>query len=282
MGKVKIKKSDIWIDMTPMSDVMTLLLTFFMLTSTFVKNEPVKVNTPGSVSEIKVPENGVLTILVSPEKDKAGNPTGEGQVFMSIDNTDQLGATLSTMTGAFGVSLNPKQIETFKSEGLFGVPMGDLSTYLTMNASKRPQYLQTKGIPLDSIKGGMSEFQQWVDAARNVNEDIKIAQKQGCQAFGTSEPTTFVEVNVVDKDGNLCPNADNQIFFSVSGEQDASGHGYLKTPKILGTDNGCQTSLERFTDLHRKAFFGKCVVVIKGKGILKAQAVDLKDASVAL
>ena len=44
MGKVKIKKSDIWIDMTPMSDVMTLLLTFFMLTSTFVKNEPVKVN----------------------------------------------------------------------------------------------------------------------------------------------------------------------------------------------------------------------------------------------
>ena len=172
MGKVKIKKSDIWIDMTPMSDVMTLLLTFFMLTSTFVKNEPVKVNTPGSVSEIKVPENGVLTILVSPEKDKAGNPTGEGQVFMSIDNTDQLGATLSTMTGTFGVSLNPKQIETFKSEGMFGVPMSDLSTYLTMNASKRPQYLQTKGIPLDSIKGGMSEFQQWVDAARNVNEDI--------------------------------------------------------------------------------------------------------------
>lgn len=177
MGKVKIKKSDIWIDMTPMSDVMTLLLTFFMLTSTFVKNEPVKVNTPGSVSEIKVPENGVLTILVSPEKDKAGNPTGEGQVFMSIDNTDQLGATLSTMTGTFGVSLNPKQIETFKSEGMFGVPMSDLSTYLTMNASKRPQYLQTKGIPLDSIKGGMSEFQQWVDAARNINEDIKIALK---------------------------------------------------------------------------------------------------------
>ena len=105
---------------------------------------------------------------------------------------------------------------------------------------------------------------------------------QGCQAFGSSDPTTFVEVNVVDKDGNLCPNADNQIFFSVSGEQDASGHGFLKTPKILGTDNGCQTSLERFTDSHRKAFFGKCVVVIKGKGTLTAQAVDLKDASVAL
>ena len=105
---------------------------------------------------------------------------------------------------------------------------------------------------------------------------------QGHQAYGTSDPTTFVEVNVVDKDGNLCPNADNQIFFSVSGEQEANGQNIPNTPKILGTDNGCQTSLERFTDSHRKAFFGKCVVVIKGKGTLKAQAVDLKDASVAL
>ena len=60
MGKVKIKKQSVWIDMTPMSDVMVLLLTFFMLTSTFVKNEAVKVVTPGSVSEIKVPENDVL------------------------------------------------------------------------------------------------------------------------------------------------------------------------------------------------------------------------------
>lgn len=64
MGKVKIKKEDVWIDMTPMSDVMTLLLTFFMLTSTFVKNEPVKVNTPGSVSEMKVPEMVFLQYLL--------------------------------------------------------------------------------------------------------------------------------------------------------------------------------------------------------------------------
>ena len=37
--------------------------------------------------------------------------------------------------------------------------MSDLSTYLTMNASKRPQYLQTKGIPLDSIKGDVYKRQ---------------------------------------------------------------------------------------------------------------------------
>ena len=84
MGKVKIKKSDIWIDMTPMSDVMTLLLTFFMLTSTFIKNEPVRVNTPGTVIETKVPETDVLTITVSPVKGQDGKPTGEGQVFLGM------------------------------------------------------------------------------------------------------------------------------------------------------------------------------------------------------
>ena len=177
MGKVKIKKSDVWIDMTPMSDVMTLLLTFFMLTSTFVKNEPVKVNTPGSVSEIKVPENGVLTILVSPEKDRAGKPTGQGQVFMSIDNTDQLGQTLEAMTSKFGVTLSDKQSKTFKNESTFGVPMNELSGYLAMSTQTRQKTLNTKGIPLDSIKGSMSEFQQWVEQARTVNENLKIALK---------------------------------------------------------------------------------------------------------
>ena len=177
MGKVKVKKSDVWIDMTPMSDVMTLLLTFFMLTSTFVKNEPVKVNVPGSVSEIKVPENGVLTILISPEKDATGKPTGEGQVFMSIDNTEQLGNTLSDMAGRFNVQLTPKQVETFKTESMFGVPMTKLSAYLQQPSANRTKMIVTEGIPLDSIDGGMSEFQNWVDAARTVNDEIKIALK---------------------------------------------------------------------------------------------------------
>ncbi len=177
MGKVKIKKNDVWIDMTPMSDVMTLLLTFFMLTSTFVKNEPVKVNTPGSISEIKVPENGVLTILVSPEKDALGKPTGEGQVFMSIDKSDDLSGTLDAMTSQFGVALSEPQKKTFTAESTFGVPMKELSGYLSMTTEGRQKTLGKKGIPLDSINGGMSEFQQWVDAARNVNSDIKIALK---------------------------------------------------------------------------------------------------------
>ena len=55
MGKVKIKRKSTLIDMTAMSDVTVLLLTFFMLTSTFLAKEPTVVMTPSSVSEEKVP-----------------------------------------------------------------------------------------------------------------------------------------------------------------------------------------------------------------------------------
>ena len=52
MGRFKIKKADLFIDMTPMSDVMLLLLTFFLMAGTFTKPEPVQVQAPGSISDI--------------------------------------------------------------------------------------------------------------------------------------------------------------------------------------------------------------------------------------
>lgn len=126
-------------------------------------------------------------------------------------------------------------------------------------------------------KNGKEIASQTIKTAGAPHHLVLKKTYQGTLAHGAAEPTTFVEVNVVDKDGNLCPNATNQVFFSVEKSPSAAS-----APVILGTDNGCQTSLERFTDPHRKAFFGKCVVVIKGKGTLKAQAVDLTSASLDL
>lgn len=167
MGKVKIKKSDVWIDMTPMSDVMVLLLTFFMLTSTFVKNEPVKVVTPGSVSEIKVPEKNVLNILV----DK------NGKIFMSMDNQAQMLDVLSGMTGQYGVSLSGAQQKKFQKDPMWGVPMDKLEQYLSLEETQMAEAIKSEGIPTDSIDGKNSEFQEWVKQARDVNPDIKLAIK---------------------------------------------------------------------------------------------------------
>ncbi len=87
---------------------------------------------------------------------------------------------------------------------------------------------------------------------------------------------TFITVEVVDKDGNLCPNAENQVFFEVDGNVN-----------IAGVDNGCQTSMERFKADNRKAFNGKCLVVLRagkqpGKATLKAKAVDLKTETITI
>jgi len=167
MGKVKLKKQDIWIDMTPMSDVMVLLLCFFMLTSTFTKPEPVKVVEPQSVAEIKVPEKDVLNILV----DK------EGKVFMNMDNQFQLGDVAMDVTDQFGISLTKTQLANFKSDPMFGAPMNVMEKFLNMEEGQRREQLKELGIPLDSIDGGKSEFQEWVKSARGVNSDIKVAIK---------------------------------------------------------------------------------------------------------
>lgn len=167
MGKIKIQKKDIWIDMTPMSDVMTLLLCFFMLTSTFLQPEPVQVNTPSSVSEVKVPENNVLNILVSPK----------GQIFIGTDNKNDMNAMLQTVTDKFGVTLNGTQLKHFKEESMVGAPMNVLAEYLSLDPEKMTEEIQKLGIPTDSIDGGYSEFREWVKAARDANPDIKIAIK---------------------------------------------------------------------------------------------------------
>lgn len=167
MGKIKIKKADVWIDMTPMSDVMTLLLCFFMLTSTFTKPEPVKVVTPSSVSEIKVPEKDVLNILV----DK------EGKVFMSMDNQIQLASVVGEVSDQFGITLTGKQQAAFVSDPMFGASMDKLEAYLNLDEMERQKALKELGIPLDSIDGDKSEFQLWVKAARNANSDVKVAIK---------------------------------------------------------------------------------------------------------
>ena len=167
MGKIKIQKKDIWIDMTPMSDVMTLLLCFFMLTSTFLTPEPVKVNTPSSVSEVKVPENDVLNILVSPE----------GNIYVGSENKNTMQEMMETVTGKFGVSLNGTQLKHFREDAMIGAPMNVFTDYYSLETDKMGEEIQKLSIPLDSIDGGKSEFQEWVTAARESNADIRIAIK---------------------------------------------------------------------------------------------------------
>ena len=166
MGRFKVKKQDTFIDMTPMSDVMVLLLTFFMLTATFVKEEPIKVNTPGSVSEIKIPENNLLTIFV--EK--------SGKVFMTMDSPDGLRKLAKQMSDDDKLSLEPNEVEIFAKAPTFGTPLNTMHGWL---ASDVKNEILTKskeaGIPCDSVN---NELKIWVTAAREAcGEGMRIAIK---------------------------------------------------------------------------------------------------------
>lgn len=78
---------------------------------------------------------------------------------------------------------------------------------------------------------------------------------------------TFITAEVVDERGTVCPWAENMIEFSADGGAE-----------IVATDNGCQTSMERFTAPRRKAFFGRCIVVVKGRGSVSAKSIGLRPA----
>jgi beta-galactosidase len=65
---------------------------------------------------------------------------------------------------------------------------------------------------------------------------------------------SFVTVRIEDKDGNLCPVADNLVHFSVKG----SG-------AIAAVDNGSAATTEPFHADYRKAFNGLALLVVQSR-----------------
>ena len=87
---------------------------------------------------------------------------------------------------------------------------------------------------------------------------------------------SFVTVKVVDKDGNLCPTAANEITFKVKGK------GYYRAGA-----NGEPTSLESFQAPHMKVFSGMMTAIVSsteepGKITLEATSKGLKKATLVI
>lgn len=87
---------------------------------------------------------------------------------------------------------------------------------------------------------------------------------------------SFITVKVLDNQGTIVPLADNLIHFNVTGEG-----------KLVGVDNGLQTSMESFKANERKAFNGSCLAVVQstektGRIILGATSDGLKETSIIL
>lgn len=164
MGKtVKVKKQSTFIDMTAMSDVTVLLLTFFMLTATFLPKEPVQVVSPRSVSETKVPENNVLTILIAQD----------GKVFLNFDENSLANkiAVLELVGRDYDITFTDKQKNSFREQTHVGMPIGRMSDFLNKSLSQQDDEIKSYGVPMDSAN---NQLKQWIKHAREVGGDNMV------------------------------------------------------------------------------------------------------------
>ena len=219
MGRVKIAKKSTFIDMTAMSDVTVLLLTFFMLTSTFLQKEPTTVLTPPSVSTEKVQETNFVQVLVSPE----------GKIWLTMNNDTSSAwsnekmrmAVLDKVAEIYNethknspVKFTEQQKYTFSKLGSFGVPLTQMGEFLDLatqpeGLTKMDKWLEGEdgnpnhitGIPIqwNSNADQPTEFQMWIKAMRQTeNENLAQAIKDGSGiAIKADQNTSFDVVHMV-------------------------------------------------------------------------------------
>ena len=178
MGKIKVKKQSTFIDMTAMSDVTVLLLTFFMFTSTFRAMEPIQVVAPASVSEIPIPEQNLATILVD---------LG-GKIFMSFTNDQDKTDALVAMGEDYGITFTNEQINSFRKLKAFGVPINFMTSFLDLSETDQQKHMEDLenlrvGIPTGAMsdeRGSFAvdnEFLRWISHATSKNSNLLIAIK---------------------------------------------------------------------------------------------------------
>jgi biopolymer transport protein ExbD len=165
MPKIKVPKKTPSLDMTPMVDLAFLLVTFFMLTTKFRPDEPVIVDQPSSVSEIPLPDKGVIMLTID----------NKGRVFFNVEGQQTRMDILDRLAERFTLTFDEKERKRFAVLSSIGLPKEQLKQYLQANDDQRKEMNKaTPGIPTDSLN---NELTFWINAARNVAPRYSIAIK---------------------------------------------------------------------------------------------------------
>lgn len=153
MPKIKMPRKSTHIDMTAMCDVAFLLLTFFMLATSFKPPEVVTVRSPGSTSTMSIPEGYILITL-----DKAG------RVFYSLDDAKVKRSVIEQINDDKQLGLTSAEIENFVIGGAVGVTFSQLKSYLGLTPDEQREYAKTApGIPTDTTNNyEVNELAYWM------------------------------------------------------------------------------------------------------------------------
>ena len=169
MPKIKLPTKSPHIDMTPMVDLFSVVLTFLMLTTTMRQPEPAPVDTPYSISEKPTPDFNTMTLLLSKDN----------KVFLNFDNgQDTLLKFRPRILTAMGARYNivftePELREFEKYPSSIGVPISKMKEFLDTKDNKLRTAMET-GIPLDSTDNQLSD---WILCTRSVNPNVQACIK---------------------------------------------------------------------------------------------------------
>lgn len=162
MARVKPKRQGIHMDMTAMSDMAWLLLTFFILTTQFKKPDIVPVKTPSSVAETKLQDGDLMRITIN----DAGN-----YYFSIVDDRNKI-PVLEKMAQKHGLSFTDAEKKTFMKLSEITVPFGAMKQYLNLSDGQRQTTIP--GIPLDSTN---TQLMDWVLLTLDQDPNVKLAIK---------------------------------------------------------------------------------------------------------
>jgi beta-galactosidase len=94
------------------------------------------------------------------------------------------------------------------------------------------------------------------DIVRTAGAPARLVLQADRSAIaGDGEDLSFIKVSILDQDDNPCPNAGNEITFSVAGN----------AATIAGLDNGDATNHEFFQGTQHQAFHGLALAVLRSK-----------------
>lgn len=162
MARAKVKRASTTIDMTAMCDVSFLLLTFFVLTATARQPEALPVDTPASVTQVKIPDDKLGMITVG----------DGGKLFFGVKGPQIRGRMLDMMAEKYSIQFTEEEKNRFMLMDSFGVPIGNLKQLIGMDMDARAKPGLQPGIPSDTTNNLSNEMYHWIHSARTATASI--------------------------------------------------------------------------------------------------------------